>query len=498
MEREWMGGGTAAAHGTEIDGLDGVRRAPAARVRVAAEGPVALAMVGDCPATEQELRGVLPAVRAGRWPQLTRWPGSYWVVASDGRQHFVCGDLAGIRAVYYTLRRDEGAAWATEARLLERPLVPDVPLLAARLAAGEHHWPHRSPYEQIRQVPGGFGLLLAPGAPPRLVDIADVEPVDELREGAEQFGRVLTDAVQHRVRAADGVVGADLSGGLDSSAAVMLAAGVGTVHAVTYTDGYTSGEDMAFAARVAEHTGTRHTVATGSDEQLPFSFPPGQPTGREPVLEAAMYAMDTAYLHPVRGLPLHLTGHGGDIVLDASSSCWVRLLQEGRRREAHRQVVAFARLRNTAPGPYWKALKQAADLGRTGTLEQAANALKRGPVTPQAAVGGWSWRRLGAGASWLTAEGRHEVAALLRQAARDQQPEYADEFDQWAALRSVAASEPGPPGSQPRDATKSPRCCGRPPATSSRSTRTSSTSGPPSGRLAPPPAAGPRTPRRSA
>ena len=411
-------------------------------MRAVSEGLVALAVVGDCPATEQELRGVLPAVRAGRWAELTRWPGSYWVVAASGRQRFVCGDLAGIRAVYYT-PHGEGTAWASEPALLGRPLVPDVPLLAARLAVGEHHWPHRSPYEQIRQVPGGFGLLLAPGALPQLVDIADITPVDELRAGAERFGRVLTDAVQHRVRAVGGVVGADLSGGLDSSAAVVLAAGVGTVHAVTYTDGYTSGEDMAFAARVAEHTGTRHSVATGSDEQLPFGFPDGQPTGAEPVLEAAMYAMDTAYLHPVRALPLHLTGHGGDIVLDASSSCWVRLLQDGRRREAHRQVVAFARLRNTAPGPYWKALKQAADLGRTGTLEQAAKALERGPVTPQAAVGGWSWCRLGAGASWLTAEGRHEVAALLRQAARDQQPEYADEFDQWAALRSVGSSARG-------------------------------------------------------
>ncbi|MFG3532979.1 hypothetical protein ACGF8B_40725 [Streptomyces sp. NPDC047917] len=53
-----------------------------------------------------------------------------------------------------------------------------------------------------------------------------------------------------------------------------------------------------------------------------FRFPGGQPSEGEPVLEAAMYAMDAAYLHPVQGLPLHLTGHGGDIVLDASSSCW--------------------------------------------------------------------------------------------------------------------------------------------------------------------------------
>ncbi|MFD5326850.1 asparagine synthase-related protein [Streptomyces sp. NPDC127092] len=173
-------------------------------------------------------------------------------------------------------------------------------------------------------------MLLAPGAPPQLLDITGIEPVDELSVGAERFGRVLTDAVQHRVRAAGGRVGAYLSGGLDSSAAVVLAAEAGTVHAVTYTDGYTSGEDMAFAARVATHTVARHTVATGSDEQLPFGFLAGQPTGTEPMLEAAKYAMDTVHLNPVRGLPLHLTGHGGDIVLDASSSCWVRLSRAWR------------------------------------------------------------------------------------------------------------------------------------------------------------------------
>lgn len=443
MGQEWISGGSTAVDGLTIDGLGDVRRAPAARVRAATEGLVALAVVGDCAVTEQELRAALAAVRAGRWAELTRWPGSYWVVASIGRLRFVCGDLAGIRAVYYMLRGEE-TAWASMPAVLGRPLVPDLPWLVARLTVGEHHWPHRTLYEKIRMVPGGFGLLLAPGAPPQLIDISGVEPVDELREGTEGFGRALTEAVQHRVRAAGGVVGADLSGGLDSSAAVVLAADVGRVHAVTYTDGYTSGEDMAFASRIAEHTGARHTVATGGDEQLPFGFPAGQPSEAEPVLEAAMYAMDAAYLHPVQGLPLHLTGHGGDIVLDASSSCWVGLLQDGHRREAHRQVAAFARLRNTAPGPYWKALKQAADLGRSGALERAAETLGRGPVRPQTAVAGWSWCRLGAGACWLTADGRHQVAALLRQAAHDQQqPERADEFDQWAALRSVGASARG-------------------------------------------------------
>lgn len=442
MEREWIAGGTAAGNGTAVEGLDGVRRSPAARACAAGEGPVCLAVVGDCPVTEQELRSALPAVQAGRWAELTRWPGSYWVLAASGGQQFVCGDLAGVRAVYYTAH-EEGTAWATEPGLLGRPLVPDLPHVAARLTAGEHHWPHRSPYERVRQVPGGSGMLVTPGAPPQLVDVRQVEPVGELREGAEEFGRALTDAVEHRVRAAGSVVGADLSGGLDSSAAVILAAAAGEVHAVTYTDGYTSAEDAAYAARTAEHTGVRHTIAAGGLTHLPFGFAPGQPVSAEPVPDAAIYAMDAAYLKPVRGLPLHLTGHGGDIVLDASSSCWVRLVQDGGWREARRQVVAVARLRNTDPGPYWKALKETARLGRSRSLRRAADALERGPVTADPAAAGWSWCRLGAAASWLTGEGRQQVAVQLRQAAADRQPELADEFEQWAALRSAGASARG-------------------------------------------------------
>lgn len=133
MEQEWMTGGSAAADGLTVDGLGDVRRTSGTRVRVVAEGPIVLAVVGDCPVTEEELHPALVAVRAGQWGALSRWPGSYWVVVGNGRQRFVCGDLAGIRPVYYTLRGDEEMAWATEARLLGRPLVPDLPWLAAPL-----------------------------------------------------------------------------------------------------------------------------------------------------------------------------------------------------------------------------------------------------------------------------------------------------------------------------------------------------------------------------
>ncbi|GAA0418386.1 asparagine synthase-related protein [Streptomyces luteireticuli] len=329
MQQEWLASGNTVG-GVRVEGLDSLRRGAGAQVRVVTEGHVRLAVMGDCPVAEKQMKAALSAAESGRWEELASWPGSYWVVADNGLQRFVCGDLAGIRPVYYSLRTGR-VEWSTEIRLLAEGMnaVPDLGWLVARLTVGEQHWPHRTPYEQIRLVPGGYGLLLAPSAPPQLVDVSGACPVVGLRERARRFGQALTEAVQLRLHATEGPVGADLSGGLDSSTAVMLAAEAGEVRAVTYTDGYTSGEDMVFAAHVARHLGITHTVATGTEAELPFSFPSPQPAGSEPVLEAAMFTMDAAYLHPVRGLALHLTGHGGDVVLDSSSACWVRLIQNG-------------------------------------------------------------------------------------------------------------------------------------------------------------------------
>ncbi|MFE4658148.1 asparagine synthase-related protein [Streptomyces hydrogenans] len=438
MGEQWIAGGPAVGDiDGSIVGLDGVRTGPGAKVRSVTAGGAALAIVGDCPVSEEVLAGALDAVRAGRWEALTHWSGSYWVIADNGRERVVCGDLAGLRPVYYT----PDGTWATDLRRLGKALVPDLGLAAARIVAGSDHWPGRSPYEGIGLVPGGFALLLAAGQGPRLIDVTAITPVEDLSAGAAQFGAALTRAVQYRVTAASAPVGADLSGGLDSSAAVVLAAQVGQVHAVTYTDGYTSAEDASFAAQVAAHTGVTHSIARGSDEMLPFSFAVGQPTGVEPAMGAVLYEMDRAYLAPVAGLPLHLTGHGGDVVLDATSSVWVRLLQDGQRRAAHRQVVAYARMRNMAPGPFWASLKETAVLGRVGALERAALELEQNRRPPAQGVSGWSWCRLGAAASWLTADGRAQVAALLRQAACDSsQPGQADESDQWGALRFTGAT----------------------------------------------------------
>ncbi|WKK27840.1 asparagine synthase-related protein (plasmid) [Streptomyces olivoreticuli] len=410
-------------------------RAGGGTVRTAADGPVQLTVVGECAATAEQLHAALGAVADGQWAQLTMWPGSYWVIADRPGERLVSGDLAGARGVFYTLT-GEAVRWASRARdLTDGP--PDLPLLAARLVATDH-WPDRSPYPGVRAVPGGRALLLTLGGLVRLVDVAAVPGRRSLAEGAPAVGQALTDAVALRMRTGQGPVGADLSGGLDSSTAVLLAAPRGEVQAVTYSDPYTSSEDVTFAVRVAEHAGIGHHITSGGPEQLPFDFPDDVPAGDEPCLAAANSGMDAAYLDPVAGLRCHLTGHGGDVVLSINSARLAGLLQVGHRHQAHRKVVAWARAQNAAPGPLWQQVKDTS-VGYPYALAQAADQIASGGLPVHGPVRAWSWVQLGAAASWLTGGGRDAVAELLRQAAHQATDRPAVEFAQWDALHFTGA-----------------------------------------------------------
>ncbi|MEU6483502.1 asparagine synthase-related protein [Streptomyces sp. NPDC046887] len=407
-------------------------------VRVAFDGGCRLVVAGDCGVDRAGLDQALRTVADHRWTELTRWPGSYWVIARtpDGTR-FIAGDLAGLRPVFLN-RTGTGPLWGPDlgdlARLTGAPL--DLGLLAARITHGEHHWPHRAPYRGIELVPGGSAVVVR-GSEVSIVDVSGIEPAADLRSGAEAFGSALTRAVQRRVREAAAEVGADLSGGLDSGTAVLLGAAIGPVRAVTCTDAYTSAEDTAYASRIAAYAGIEHHIASGSAEHLPFALTDVPPTG-EPAAAAVNWDMDRLYRAPVAGHPLHLTGHGGDAVLDATTAAWVGMIQRGHLRDAKRHACTWARLRGQAPGPYGKALRRAARTGRRESLLYAAGALETGRVAEHPL--GWAWVPTGQATRWLTGTGRATVAALLHEAADSAQPEFADEADQWTALRSTGAA----------------------------------------------------------
>lgn len=441
MSGEWITGGASTptwSAGPPVQDMPGVRIGASCRSRVLADRQVRVAVVGDVLLAPDEEMGLLRAAAEERWADLTRLPGSYWVIAQTDAHSFICGDVAGLRSVFY---RGYGSdtVWSTSARRLaaHHDAQPDLVMMAARIAAGAEHWPDRTAYERVRAVPGGSGLLLGPGGP-RVIDVSGIRPVLTLADGAAGFAEALERAVHGRMSAVGGRAGADVSGGLDSSSVAILAAEVGEISAVTYSDQHTSAEDLAFAHRVAEHIGTPLHVARGGAGELPFGWSAEQPVSEQPAAASLTMSQHHLYLRPASKLPLQFTGHGGDVVLDSCSAVWVGMVQDGQRRTARREVTNWARARNRSPRTMWRAITEAAGTGYAGALEEAADRMERGTADTRRS-GVWTWCHLGESSRWLTPGARHQIAGLLREAARTITPLRADLAEQNASLRLIAA-----------------------------------------------------------
>ncbi|WLQ35546.1 asparagine synthase-related protein [Streptomyces castrisilvae] len=414
-----------------------MRVGPDCQVRVLASEQVRIALVGDFLLTTAEESGLLAAVAERRWSDLMALPGSYWVVARAGKHSFVCGDLSGLRSIFYA--RQPGCIWSTSAQRLavHQDALPDLPFLAARITAGAEHWPGRTVYDGVHAVPAGFGLLL--GGEPVLVDVSGYAPSATLEQGAPVSADALERAVQWRMEEADGLVGADVSGGLDSSTLAILASRAGSIRAVTYADRFTSSEDLDFARRVASHMGTELKVGAGGPKELPFGWSWDQPVPDQPAALSLTCAQHALYLRPAAGLPLHFTGNGGDIVLDSCSAAWIGMVQCGDRRAARRQVTGWARARNRPPRDLWQAVTRAASITHDEALTRAADRVERADFGHRRS-GVWSWCHLGQSAKWLTPHGREQVAGMLREAASAATTEArADLAEQRTSLRLVGA-----------------------------------------------------------
>lgn len=444
---EWVAGGPGWGRhgppgGVPVAGVRAVWCAPGVPVRtVRVLGAGDLAVMGDCPAPEERLRAALVAAGRGRWEALCALPGSYWCVAEldAGGQQIVCGDLAGLRAVFHATLAD-GMAWGSRAALLAARAGSgvDVEQMTASLVVGAEHWPTATCYRHIAAVPGGSGLVWrlhtrhVTGTVNTVGDLGEAA----LAEGAEAVGQALREAVAWRVATAGGELGADLSGGLDSSTAVLLAApSAPELVAVTYGGPLASAEDTATARRVAAHARVAHHVAQAS--ACHFQATPPAWT-ESPVLASTTAALDAAYLVPAAGRRLHLTGHGGDVVLDAASAVWSDFLARGEHRAARRGLAAAARRRDAAVRPRWQHAREQAALTHPAALAAAAETVRDG--RPPATSAGWSWVQLGATATWLTPVGRTAVAERLWQAADAASAgDFPGAWDDWAALHATAA-----------------------------------------------------------
>lgn len=417
------------AGGRAVPGLENAWTSgwPKAQVRAVGRGPAALAVIGECGADDHQLESALPTVRARKWRALTRWPGSYLVVARSGETLAVIGDLAGQHPVY--CRTDAaGTWWSTAASALAAldgaPV--DVTALAAHLAFSQPDvLATRSLFRAVRRVPGGHLLLIGPdGATVERYEPAAYPPV-ALRQAAPTVRAALAEAVATRID--ERPVSADLAG-LDSTTLACLAAQRGPVTAVTYADERLRDDDLAFAHRtaatvphLAHHTvpGAPGTVYYAGLEDLGHLPMTDGPNVYIVTASIKRTVLDTvAKETPTPGV--HFTGAAGDAVLSAPSSYLADLLRERQHRRALSHAMVHARLRHTSAFNVLARVKAAARTDLAGSWMRTAGELRR-PArdwTPQAQRP-IAWTPLLASADWMAPDVRRRLATTLDQAAEE-------------------------------------------------------------------------------
>lgn len=431
----WLAGGAFQAPANAVR-TGNVWHSPETGIRTVTAGAVEATVAGVCRGSDTAVAKVASAVAAGRVEEIATLGGSYWMVVHDTHtdRTVVAGDLAEVRGVV-TASTSRGPVWATDVGMLARQFGrgPDLGLLAARVTVGSaEHWPHRSIWAGIERVPGGHALVLETGA----VHTVDVRPNPDgrtIEDGAADVGASLWQAAQAYARSAGNRVSADLSGGLDSSSVVVAAAAVTNVVAVTYGGPFADREDTALATQVAQYAGAAHHISPGGSHTAHFTtWPEACPAA--PVLPISSYPLDCDYLPPARGVSaVHLTGHGGDVVLESSTAAWTALAQAGQTRRARAEVTALARRVNTAPRQLWNAVTEAGR-GRPRALARAAEAVAAGRVLDDR-LGVWTWCPIGPATQWLTPSGRQTVAGMLDDSGRSEGDVDAGAWDDWSALR---------------------------------------------------------------
>ncbi|MEU2855640.1 albusnodin/ikarugamycin family macrolactam cyclase [Streptomyces syringium] len=434
------GAGVRLRGGREITGLAETRIWTAGHergeVRTACSPDGAgLVAVGCCLATQQELGGALAALERGDVAGATRLPGSYLTVARSRDGVRVAGDRAGVMTVYWLPLEDQ-VLWATAAVPLAAVTQAraDLSLLMGSfMLTGVDVLASHSLFHGVRRVPPGHVLVLPDHGPARTAPARENSPALSPAEGAQRLRTAVRTAVARRARAT-GHLSADLSGGIDSSSIACLAAADRPLLAVTYTDVHLADDDdLRYARRLADTVpGITHQVVNGQGTGGHFAGledAAALPPTDTPSFTLGLIAIKDAQFAPViaHDSTAHLTGRGGDDVLDAVRSHPVDLCLAGRRIEALRRAAGYARARRSSVHRMWGELLRTAATGYPQALAALAASLARPPagVRPYGAAP-WEamrWCSTTGAEPWLTRGGRRALSVLVETRAAQVDPD---------------------------------------------------------------------------
>ncbi len=275
------------------------------------------------------------------------------------RQSLFCArDHIGVRLFYYH-SSPRAFVFASEIKAILS--LPEVPrrlneLQVPEYLGGSFDNKVSTFYREILRLPPGHCLMVSPGKKPSLESYWELDPLGELRLGsdekyAEGFREVFTEAVRCRLRSAF-PVGAELSGGMDSSAVVCVArellnsSGKSILNTFSWIFDQVPKSDERFYIQAVVNQGglEPHFIRpefisplAGIEEIFRYAD--------EPLAIPNLY-MSTEALYPAvqqRGVRVLLDGLEGDVVVSHGYEYLPELLQLGQWRELYREGTCLAR-----------------------------------------------------------------------------------------------------------------------------------------------------------
>ncbi|MDA2809548.1 albusnodin/ikarugamycin family macrolactam cyclase [Nocardiopsis sp. RSe5-2] len=386
------------------------------------EGTLRIAVVGDCYVKDAVLAAASAAFDRDDWAALTRWPGSYWVIAHRPGRTVVVGDAVGARPVYWSSTRD-GVVWSTSARCLARKTGAEVDYTALAALLTCPLVPEvivgRSAFTGVNRLrPGTVLVIERQGA--SVVAYENETAVVDFGEAVDEFRDALSEAVEVRVREG-GTVTCDLSGGLDSTTVTALATRfTDKVVALTRVGPADRSDDFDYARHAAEELdGLVHeTVGMGRF----FDHLETAPVTDQPCTDAPRWAIhqEAARRSSEVAAKAHLTGSGADTLLSPPPFSLAELWRLRRRRDFAAHVSAYARLRHLS---VHSVARSAVRLARTSygeglrLLADQVEGADAGRGPKRGAASRFTWTGGTGAAALLTPSARREVAERLRTAA---------------------------------------------------------------------------------
>ena len=259
------------------------------------------------------------------WSRLN----GFWAVAIyDARDNAVilCRDRLGVAPLYY--RETEQGLYFSSLIDPLRDIAPggdeiDRDVMQGFLDTGLKDHDGTTVYRHIRSLPPATAMTLVYGAG---VDVRDArvrvywqppaKPLTEhdigFKDAVKELQATLMDAVRLRLRA-DVPVAFELSGGLDSSSVVAMAAGMMDHKLRAYTLQVRGRDESGFARAVAKRFSIDHQVLTDIEEDLPRDAEGFGLVMEEPYDTPANYTHHRM-LQRIKadGFKVVLTGAGGD------------------------------------------------------------------------------------------------------------------------------------------------------------------------------------------